>query len=592
MPSQFIEIYAGIPSGNRTDTLYLLASYLNSSLNGSDMNLEATYTIHFTTNFTYTGSRATRLNLYAATIIIDGNISSTSSRLNLQFGGSFNSTTYQGNLLIKAVDSLITTKGGDVIFNGNIGGGENKNLSVDTTTAVNIAGEITHRTNVNGTFPTRTQYQSLIISFPAGPSVPIIFDFIEGTLKVDSITILPTLTVGFIPKQGYIKFLEGIASLTAKDGTNVIITTLSGSLVTLVSNQGYVTIPAGGLDIVKIEYTADDALTDNLVEYTPVDIYNGAPAGKLLNYTAVGGTFTIPVTCSILVNGDIIISTRRFINNSDAAALAAGTGKTWRVWSSNAAPFTGITPDVRGGLIYNFKQYNATYGVAAILGTGNGFLYTYAPGVSFSLVNTLEKVYNANDIATGLTGYYQGNGAVDGDTIEETIRNPNTGVYASKNVGMGILVSVSGITGPISASNGSKQVYGYSLQSTSASGTIGKITPAHITEITGITANDKVYDGTATATLNIDNAVLTGVLPGDNLTIVSSTGTFENADPGTGKQVNITGLSLGGTESSNYTLDNTTALTTATISSGIKSNKFVVNGILYSMIVIGLLQLT
>lgn len=85
--------------------------------------------------------------------------------------------------------------------------------------------------------------------------------------------------------------------------------------------------------------------------------------------------------------------------------------------------------------------------------------------------------------------------------------------------------------------------------------------------ISGITAADKVYDGTASATVNTTNAIFGGIVTGDVLTI-SVSGTFENANVGNAKTVNLTGLTLGGASIANYELANSgqQTTTTATIS--------------------------
>ncbi|MFO0821703.1 MAG: YDG domain-containing protein [Gemmataceae bacterium] len=77
-----------------------------------------------------------------------------------------------------------------------------------------------------------------------------------------------------------------------------------------------------------------------------------------------------------------------------------------------------------------------------------------------------------------------------------------------------------------------------------------------------ITANDKVADGTTTAT--IASRTLTGVKPGDVVQYVGGTATFSQSSPGTNLPVTATGLSLSGTDAANYTV-NTTATTTADI---------------------------
>ncbi|HEX4949105.1 MAG TPA: YDG domain-containing protein [Blastocatellia bacterium] len=84
--------------------------------------------------------------------------------------------------------------------------------------------------------------------------------------------------------------------------------------------------------------------------------------------------------------------------------------------------------------------------------------------------------------------------------------------------------------------------------------------------VTGITANHKVYDGNATATLNTGSAALSGLKPGlTAVTLDSSTvtGTFADKNVGTGKTVTVSGLTIGGSDAANYTLTQPT--TTANI---------------------------
>src|SRR6185295_13382615 len=88
--------------------------------------------------------------------------------------------------------------------------------------------------------------------------------------------------------------------------------------------------------------------------------------------TAVAGT-TLTLSGAITANGTgdaITLSAARFTNTAGAAALSTPSGR-WLVWSANANPFGGGTPDNRGGLVYDFKQYNATYPSTTVLGAGN-----------------------------------------------------------------------------------------------------------------------------------------------------------------------------------------------------------------------------
>src|SRR4051812_35234597 len=75
--------------------------------------------------------------------------------------------------------------------------------------------------------------------------------------------------------------------------------------------------------------------------------------------------------------------------------------------------------------------------------------------------------------------------------------------------------------------------------------------------VTGITAANKVYDGTTTATLNTAGAVLGGTIaPGDDVTLVATgaIGTFASAGVGTNQTVTVTGVSLAGLQAANYSL--------------------------------------
>jgi len=79
--------------------------------------------------------------------------------------------------------------------------------------------------------------------------------------------------------------------------------------------------------------------------------------------------------------------------------------------------------------------------------------------------------------------------------------------------------------------------------------------------VSGVTAHNKVYDGTTTATLNIGSAALVGVVGADDVAL-DATGTsasFADKNVRTGKTVNTSGFALTGTAAGNYTLTQPTA---------------------------------
>ncbi len=130
--------------------------------------------------------------------------------------------------------------------------------------------------------------------------------------------------------------------------------------------------------------------------------------------------------------------------------------------------------------------------------------------------------------------------------------------FSDKNVGTAKAVSVNGI----SASGAAATNYTISTVAT----TTADITPATITEVTGVTAANKVYDGNTTATLVSSSLGFVGMFTGDNLTATATDAVFNDKNAGAAKTVTIDGLVLGGADAGNYILPASGPMTsTATI---------------------------
>ena len=166
-----------------------------------------------------------------------------------------------------------------------------------------------------------------------------------------------------------------------------------------------------------------------------------------------------------------------------------------------------------------------------------------------------SKVYDGNATASLNTGSASFAGMVGGDNLVVT---GASGSFADKNAASGKMVSVTGIAlGGTDAGN-------YTLLDSTAS-TMADIAKASIANVASITANNKVYDGNALASLNTGSAAFTGMVGGDSLTVSNATGSFGDKNAASGKTVSVTGIALGGTDAGNYTLASTTASTTADI---------------------------
>ena len=166
-------------------------------------------------------------------------------------------------------------------------------------------------------------------------------------------------------------------------------------------------------------------------------------------------------------------------------------------------------------------------------------------GLTVSGITAGNKVYDGTATAVLNTGSAVLLGVLNGDDVS-LVTSGAIGTFTNKNVGTGKTVMTSGftLTGPDAGK------YVLTQPSTSAD-----ISPANLT-ITGVTANNKVYDRTTTATLNTGSAAISGVLPGDIVSLVktAAAGTFANKNAGTNKPVTVSGFTLAGIDAGNYTL--------------------------------------
>ncbi|OWK40163.1 beta strand repeat-containing protein [Fimbriiglobus ruber] len=180
-----------------------------------------------------------------------------------------------------------------------------------------------------------------------------------------------------------------------------------------------------------------------------------------------------------------------------------------------------------------------------------------------------NKVYDGTTTATLNTGGATLTGTIYGSDDVHLISTGATGTFASKDVNTGIGVTTSGfaLTG--------NQAVDYTLTQPTAT---ASITPATLT-VTGVTANDRPYDGATDATLNTGGATLTGTIYGTDdvhLTSTGATGTFASKDVNTGIGVTTSGFALTGNQAVDYTLiqsTTTASITPATLTvAGVTAN--------------------
>jgi gliding motility-associated-like protein len=271
-------------------------------------------------------------------------------------------------------------------------------------------------------------------------------------------------------------------------------------------------------------------------------VYNGTTSAVINTVNAV--------LVGVLDDNDVtLVST---------GATGAFTNKN--VGTNKTVVTTGFTLTGADAEDYTLTQPTATANITAI-------------GLSITGAIANNKVYDHTTAATLNTGNAVLAGVISGDLVTLN-KTAASGTFNNKNVGTSKPVTVSGFT--LSGTDAGN----YTLTQPSLT---ANITPASL-YITGVTANDKVYDGTVTATINTVNALLSGILSGDAVTLITSgaSGYFENASAGTSKTVFTSGFSITGTDAGNYNL--TLPTTTASIIglpltiTGVTANNKVYNG--------------
>jgi trimeric autotransporter adhesin len=324
------------------------------------------------------------------------------------------------------------------------------------------------------------------------------------------------------------------ATTTATLNGTATVTALAGDVVTVVGGSGtFANKNVGNGKVVTVTgYTLGGADGGNYTVVQPTGITaNITPAN--LTVTGVGANNKVyDTSANATLNGTASITALA----GDTVTLGgAGTGTfaNKNVGNGKTVTVTGYTlggADAGNYVIAQPSGVTANITPASLTVTG---------------VGASNKVYDANANAT-LNGTASVT-ALAGDTV--TLGGTGSGTFANKNVGNGKTVTVTGYT--LSGADAGNYTV---VQPT---GVTANITPASLT-VTGVGANNKVYDATTVATLNGTASV--AALGGDVVTVSGGSGTFANKNVGNGKAVTVTGYTLGGADAGNYTVVQPTGL--------------------------------
>ena len=247
--------------------------------------------------------------------------------------------------------------------------------------------------------------------------------------------------------------------------------------------------------------------------------------------------------------------------NFDVSGVAAG--ETLTINGASSAAYDSVNAGART-VTASLAPTNFTVGAGVDL--NNYVLPTSASGAGtinpaqllLSGIIANDKVYDSTTTATLNTSGVSVFGALSGDDVTLDASGA-AGTFATKNVGSDIAVAATGFS--LTGSAAGNYVVAQ------PSGLAADITKANLV-ISGITANDKVYDGTTTATVDLSNITAAGLFQGDSITPVASPGgsiLFASKNIGANIPVTISGISLTGPDAGNYDLQLSTGPLSADI---------------------------
>ena len=378
--------------------------------------------------------------------------------------------------------------------------------------ASNFGFVFSAKRNSGGTRTAEVDYMAMTVYYTPANSTTTLASSLNPSTYGSSVTFTATVNGSSTTPTGVVTFKDGATTLGTSTLSSGVATFLTSTLATSTHS---ITAAYGG--DTNYASSTSSVLTQTVNKQT-------VTASVTASNKTYNGTSTASIaTCSLSGNPANVTCSAAGATFSDKNASSTGKIVT----------ATGITLGGTNAGNYQLSSTSATT-------TAN-----IAPLAITVTAATNSKTYDATTTAAAIPTITSGSLA-SGDTANFTE------TYSNKTVGTGIKTLIP--AGTVSDGNG-----GNNYTVTLANSTNGTITAKALTvSATGVA---KVYDGTTAATVTLsDNRI-----SGDVLTATSSAATFSDKNVGTGKTVNVSGISISGTDAGNYTV-NTTATATANIS--------------------------
>ncbi len=435
------------------------------------------------------------------------------------------------------------------------------------TPTVNIGGRSATVTSNGAITPAGSGYTATIIASDSDPegslAIAIAFTDLAGnagttvTATTDSSAVAldrtaPTLTTvtlasnnatPSVAKAGDIVTL----TLTASETIGTPTVTLAGHSVTATHSSG---------NTWSATHTLTGSDTEGLIAFSVGFADLAGNTGTAVTATTDSSTVTFDRTAPTITSAASATGTYKsaFSHTVTATGGAVLFGATNLPAGLSIDPATGAitgSPTVNGSTI---AAVSAT-DLAGNTSISNLTIDLAKATLTVTGITASNRVYDAGFTASLTTTAAALVGVVNGDTVVLDT-SAAVGTFLSKEIGTGKTVQISGLT----ISGASATNYALTQPTTTANITAKELT------VTGITAANKVYDSTRQATLATASASLVGIAGSDAVQLVTAAanGVFADANAGTGKTVQVSGLALTGGDAGNYTLTQPTATASIT----------------------------
>ena len=544
-------------------------------------------------------------NTYSGGTIINTGTISLALQANQALGSGPVTINAGGTLTMERVTASnpLTLNGGTIIANNGFGDGFTGSVSLLSSSTINTAYNMTFSGSISGAGGfIKTGSSTLNLTGTNSFSGPN--KIMAGTLACTKAAALGSgpidITTGAKLTLGYTG-THTVAALTFNAGSAMASGTY-GSTASPATNQNDSYFSGTGtLTILPVTSTAL-ALTTGSSPADPgtaltftATVSGSVPTGSVAFYAGttllgsgtLNAAFQATLTTSSLAIGSYSITAQYAGNATNAASTSAAlaiditsmlAAPPANLFASPANNSVTLTWSASAGATgYNVKRSLTSGGSFSVIGIASGASYIDLSAINgttyfyvVAATNAAGESANSSPVSvvpaplpstTTVTSSLGASGAYGAVTFTATVTSGATGTVMFKDgaavIGTGTLASGQATCAATALALGSHAITavfpGDATYAPSTSTIFSYMVTAKPLTLGPLTAADKVYDQTATATLSA-GTLGSGVVAGETVTVVAGSGAFADANVGTNKIVTASGYSLGGANASNYVL--------------------------------------